>query len=558
MTEEWHFQYPSTSVAKTHKGDITYSETFSGDASKLLYELKNLMKFRQLGQLKMVRLFTDGTIITAKSHFGYDSVEIDVSKSKVSLAIVPGVTCTITLLDLPDVIPPMRYPGEIHEGEVEGIDYIKTYYTLDVTNCTTCTEIQWNLCLLPTEECETFYFEDDSLPHYDIPDPALDDPKDHCQYTLSQPCQAEIIESGSDGGGTYIIWKAYTEDVGGTLTRTGLGWMQMRPHIDTDDDVERCFAEEIIKVDCCEKDVSDRQTTMYWTWCPGTLGGVGPCPVPEESQSYGVLLWFTYNILPLSASPEKSGSCIPFEWALSGYGTLTIDPEDTLKLGANYSAGTVGCQDISVITLTDRCGTKDTLTFTPCCSGASALVIGYTSLQMGCGASQDLTVSGGCPTYTWSLSGGGSLEPDEGSTVTYKAPDTNPGCNNNPTISVTDCCGSTAEVKLAINCYVGGFAFQDTEQELCGACLYHPEVDWWTAYVRGWVENFDCGGVFINGCYWNMDCALSYLSIEDCPITNCGTAGCGGSVGCGYVDKRTVEMIEQGCCPINPATGLPF
>jgi hypothetical protein len=77
--DEWMKQYPNTVVTRLVKGDPNYASRFRGEADKLLYQLKNDMQFNKLGRLDMKRFFTDGTIIRAKSIFGHDIVEIDVT-----------------------------------------------------------------------------------------------------------------------------------------------------------------------------------------------------------------------------------------------------------------------------------------------------------------------------------------------------------------------------------------------------------------------------------------------------------------------------------------------
>src|SRR4030042_162117 len=70
--------------------------------------------------------------------------------------------------------------------------------------------------------------------------------------------------------------------------------------------------------------------------------------------------------------------------------------------------------------------------------GQVPLAINYSSLSMSCGATQNLSASGGCPPYTWSLSGGGTLTPRGGdhTSATYVAPDSNPNCANNAMITL--------------------------------------------------------------------------------------------------------------------------
>ncbi len=109
------------------------------------------------------------------------------------------------------------------------------------------------------------------------------------------------------------------------------------------------------------------------------------------------------------------------------------------------------------ITVRDICGEEDTLIMGPCCGTEDALVIDYATLAMQCSDVQNLTASGGCGPYTWEVSGGGTITPDStgGSGATYEAPDTNAECASNATITVTDCCGNTTNVRISVNCNTG-------------------------------------------------------------------------------------------------------
>jgi hypothetical protein len=140
--EDWFFQHPNTVITRTYRGDREIAVYYQPDATKLLYELKNLMKFRQLGQLKMTRLFTDGTVITARSVFGHDFVEVDVSQTVTGEAATVVPECTVTLIDMPEVVQPMQYPAEVRTGEVDKTDYFKTYYTVDITKCKKCKDME--------------------------------------------------------------------------------------------------------------------------------------------------------------------------------------------------------------------------------------------------------------------------------------------------------------------------------------------------------------------------------------------------------------------------------
>src|SRR3990170_6497468 len=288
MTENWMYQYPSTSVTWSHKGDTTIASRYRGDGNKLLYELKNGMKFNRLGQNKMTRIFTDGTVITAKSHFGHDIVEIDVSKT----ITVIEISCTITFIDIPDIVAPMRYPGEIHEGEIEGIDYIKTYYTFDISRCNTCNN--------EADFALTFQFHTDTqIDYYDS------EPDNHCIYSQDAGCSGEVIEQGEDGVGKYIIWKVYTES--SNHNRSGLGYVSITASIsDLGTEEVICTIDYIVQVDCCEKSGLE-QPEIYWE-----CGIWKPCVPGTEISMFGTSIGQVYDLisyLNLSDCIALVGSC---------------------------------------------------------------------------------------------------------------------------------------------------------------------------------------------------------------------------------------------------------
>jgi len=115
--------------------------------------------------------------------------------------------------------------------------------------------------------------------------------------------------------------------------------------------------------------------------------------------------------------------------------------------------------DFKVVTITDEGG----------CDGK----IGYTTLQMSTGATQELTVTGSSGgTYTWATTSG-SIVPTEGTSVTYTAPATNANCASNPTITLT-CGGSVVDtITTAVNAVVGygvGWYFTYSDISVCPAC----------------------------------------------------------------------------------------
>jgi len=123
--------------------------------------------------------------------------------------------------------------------------------------------------------------------------------------------------------------------------------------------------------------------------------------------------------------------------------------------------------------------------------GQAPLTINYSSLSVSCGSSQNLSASGGCPPYSWSLSGGGTLTPDGGgnTSATYVAPASNPNCANNAMITLTDCCRNTAEIQIAVNCYTqADIALAQGEQAMCSACIKYPTApcsyEYWPGETR--------------------------------------------------------------------------
>jgi hypothetical protein len=590
---DWKHQYPSVTLSKKHDGDLVYSDLFRGEANKLLYELKNLMKFRNLGQLKMTRFFTDGTVITARSVFGQDFVNIDVSRSVVG--ILEGIpTCSITLFNLPESVPPMKwYKDGIHEGEVEGIDYIKTYYRYENQYCTSCPqEPDFNVCSsgeLPAtygwtaiQTCIPFFYHNLIVPVREGED------DNHC---IHGHCQAEIIRFGSDSGGSYFLWKAYTEwsTFGPTFadfTQRGLGYLLLRAFIRIETE-EVCASESsIIKVDCCLKPLSDRIPVIWWEKC---IGG-GWCVAPSEGSIEQDLEYFWQYGGWINMYLSLRGNwCLPATWVLTGIGELTVS-EDGDAAGYKVPFGDLlnwlgddchGSKSISIKGI-DRCGTDDIIIFTstPCCDIAEGLEIGYTSLIMSCSGSQTLTAQGGCAPYNWSLSGGeGTLTPsDDTKTALYEAPDTNVNCSSNPTINLSDCCGGSNSIKIAVNCNTGNevaykvFAARHTgDVSTCSytcnmgdtGCMY--DVFWYAYRCDGTYigEIGEEGGLYIpctdgigSGC--PSPCSAFPGNLKStwfsppCPVHNIPW-GCGE-----IVDLRTEEMKAGGCCPINPSTGLPF
>ncbi len=223
-----------------------------------------------------------------------------------------------------------------------------------------------------------------------------------------------------------------------------------------------------------------------------------------------------------------------------------------------------------------------------CTSSDNPLQINYSNLVMGCGASQNLSASGGCQPYYWSLSGGGTFTPN-GTSATYIAPASNPNCANNAMITLTDGCRNIVDIQIAVNCYTADSVLQWAERNKCwcfeinnpncAGMQYqsHSSLHWkkWNCsgtlnYEAWWIN----GNVYYtlpeNLCIFNSPPpCVNFCACHAEDLNNCGCWGGPGyceycnwgypTVLCNVVnDKRNLSQKTQGCCPLNPSTGLPF
>jgi len=188
--------------------------------------------------------------------------------------------------------------------------------------------------------------------------------------------------------------------------------------------------------------------------------------------------------------------------------------------------------------------------------------IGYTTQQMTTGATQQLTVTGGQGPYTWSIpAGGGTIEDG-----LYTAPATNPNCIYNPTIRVCDALGQCTELQIAAN----GYAIPTTAYSAKVLIPFGANCGDTCGSI--WGQGYDCDGnnrgagascrcgtcccAYTTTCW---DCVsvgnpCDNWGIELCQTPNCtgvdGKAHCGGDCDEGTtVDWRSVEELENGCCP---------
>lgn len=660
------YAYP-TIVKRIDLGDSNLAESMRQDGNILLWQLKNMMRSGKITTNRAIRYYSNGAIITVISITPKPPLApIDIIEIDVRAAVGPP-ECSVTFIGVPEVIPPMRYPGIIGTGgiytgpdpwglftglpvplEVEGIDFIKTYYVTSRKNCDLCSEDKWTLCnagevpvgfgavqtCLPFFYDETlfpdsmrpFRFEGESLQH--IPHAAIPVPppanllayiNNHCIHSLST-CQAEIIDFGADDDGQFFRWKAYTEwsSVGGPgviiFSRTGLGYLDLKLHIDTQD-LELCKGENLVKVDCCKKTEDLRRVALWWEslsgyeaggpTCAGQpimfYGSMAMCEVPPEAYGLYLMLCVPRNSKYLYVLPDVTGSCPPYTWSASG--PITVHGIEPMQEIAHVdwngpcpdSNDPSLCTQRASVTVTDRCGKSDTVEFLSCCDelargGGTPLSLGYTSLVLDCGESQSLSAIGGCGPYTWSSAGGGTISGTSGQSITYTAPANNAGCGSNGSVTVTDCCGNSAGVQIAINCADGyaGSTAMEVASRIIRCCFRITEPDCAGREFDGTcaiqISQFDCNGDSLNACTWNEDAECIYplgydenggpLCTNFCPCVGGGNAcwdnNCavsdGGScqtslnpMNCDQVyDLRSAEMKAAGCCPLNPITGLPY
>jgi hypothetical protein len=616
----WRLRYPSAGVSWNLIGDQMSCLRFAGEAKAMLYQLKNRMNLAvpKLKSFQDKRSPVPGVTIIVKSIYGQDFIEI-------STGVGVGVgkeICSITFIDFPLYVPPMRNPGEIKAGEVQGVDYFKSYYSVDISKCRTCQVTSWEflfrylqsspldpLPMPPLPISTRIEWPIEPLHHheYDANGLLLDhDGTDHTIYSLFPPAWGEIISHGSDSGGTFIIWKAYTESGAGAIySRTGLAIMRLVARVKDERGVEICAQNERIEVDCCLKDEKHRAVEIWWedfgTCMPYIIyGGKAICKMSSDvpvGGPTGLKAYTTpsYAARPLYAIPDIKGSCLPIEWTLSGPISFLNDSKKDDDLIYFQILGT-GCNNAVNIKLEDRCGTEYIVRGRPCCEDAEVLSISYTSLVMGCAQQQNLAALGGCGPFTWAIvAGTGTIEQwGDGQYAIYTAPDLNANCTNNPTITVTDCCGNSAQIQLAINCYstpsqamifcaltktgscicsecydthcsIASFPFEYASTQYdCNGDILEPPC---TASGSAWafyspnaddcIPSPNCSGIPPNKTCTNDVCTDLIDGYTDCQaIPTC--EDCSGVPCNTLTDKRSAAMKSGGCCPLNPFTGLPF
>jgi hypothetical protein len=252
-----------------------------------------------------------------------------------------------------------------------------------------------------------------------------------------------------------------------------------------------------------------------WDEMPDECPEIGPCPTITSKGN----IW--------DAKQAQGVMCSYFDLFMGCCLSSCTEISVTGPGGVTYTGG--------VIPEDTNCWPCDS----PCKD--SVLSIAYTTKQMQINETQELrahdSVFGDevpcCPTgdLSWEIiSGSGTLEPDSGQVVVYEAPATNVNCLENPTIQLTDCCGRTATLTLAVNAYADVEAGKTCCTVVLGGTSYH------------------CRNIFSCDSSWNY--------IDDAPCIGCGIGG--GYLGynsCAFntypvlEDTRGDAKIAAGCCP---------
>jgi len=259
-------------------------------------------------------------------------------------------------------------------------------------------------------------------------------------------------------------------------------------------------------------------TNVLWKKCCNKLKIKGPDKVNHgDTQQYSVY-------------PEPLKGCY-----------VTWGAERGRCVGGTYIAPTSGESDtiyIDVFFESKHCAEKkielvealpghDTGT----CASESIGISGSTQLNVG--ESTTLTVLNSRPgiTYTWNISKGGGTISGSGTSVTYTASESNPNCDNNPTIQLKVGSSVCDSVSLAVNA-VGGDGWRIGWRVVEGCHL-----------IGGGPGRWSCSG-FIIWCSGREDAAVFpqthyYDECINYPACN----------GTWPLDQRTPEQKAAGCCP---------
>ena len=261
---------------------------------------------------------------------------------------------------------------------------------------------------------------------------------------------------------------------------------------------------------------------------------------PENADGSVTVCGFASAHVLVSQTFETVVAGMPIGIHLVGGALLPIERGQTKPATLLKSVYGDKGDDCGCITLTSSCA-----------PGCECKLIGYTSRQMDINEVQTLTVADPDPDceYNWFItSGGGSLSSMTGTSVTYTAPDSNDGCGENPTITLTVNQILCDTLKLAINAFDGVDTSMTVWTNKRG-CEEWP----WRAYITG--NKYKCNGELLTPSGWPCTARSTAASQEVCFDQPC-TILCGESAGWSVnqfeeaspIDKRTEEMIAAGCC----------
>ena len=224
----------------------------------------------------------------------------------------------------------------------------------------------------------------------------------------------------------------------------------------------------------------------------------------------------------------------------------------------------------------------------PCESNCDCtdISIGYTTQGMQVNEEQTLTVEGGVDgcVYAWGLVGGGTLSGEEGDSVVYTAPATNPNCESNAVVSLSVGGAQCDSLYISINAetrilpVVRIFTYLSHSDVIegkpthnTGECGDHYIMIFNQYYNVSW---YDCSGALYSSCgcarqgsgdeFTNDDNDYCYCYPDDMPeameiINNVSEfwyqCGLGSSSANEYMaanpyDNRRAAQIESGCCPM--------
>ena len=194
-------------------------------------------------------------------------------------------------------------------------------------------------------------------------------------------------------------------------------------------------------------------------------------------------------------------------------------------------------------------------------STGKILSIAYWTLQMHVGEYQSLAAYDSVAGYSipfcadellvWSIvSGGGSLTSATGLSTEYHAPDANENCVQNPVIKLTDCCGRTATLAIAVNAVTEIYNAIAVYTPVCNLAIprsgifYGSQVcDFDFCSCRCGLDIFACdGSIQSSACF----AGFSWYTNE-VPVGYCDLA-CSERPDSPY-DLRSAEQKQLGCCP---------